>query len=118
MRTALIVSMGLFIGVLPVSAGQASVNPQATSRLGALRPAQRANPNPYAKLFDAREALKQAVRAEAQKLEPKSKIVCGMTIIEADPYFDQRMKVTAPKDGNVRYVIRAVDPAVCNSQSK
>ena len=116
MRTALIVSMGLFIGVLPVSAGQASVNPQATSRLGALRPAQRANP--YAKLFEAREALKQAVRSEAQKFEPKSKVVCGMTIIEADPYFDQKMKVTPPKDGNVRYVIRAVDPAVCNSQSK
>ena len=115
MRTALIVSMGLFIGVLPVSAGQASVNPQATSRLGALRP-QKANP--YAKLFDAREALKQAVRSEAQKLEPKSKVVCGMTIIEADPYFDQKMKVTPPKAGNVRYVIRAVDPAVCNSQSK
>jgi hypothetical protein len=108
--------MGLVIGVLPVSAGQASVNPQATSRLGALRPAQKANP--YAKLFDAREAPKQAVRSEAQKLEPKSKIVCGMTIIEADPYFDQRMKVTPPKDGNVRYTIRAVDPAVCNSQSK
>jgi hypothetical protein len=116
MRTALIVSMGLFIGVLPVSAGQASVNPQATSRLGALRPAPKANP--YAKLFDARDALKQAVRSEAQKLEPKSTIVCGMTIIEADPYFDQKMKVTLPKDGNVRYVIRAVDPAVCNSQSK
>ena len=116
MRTALIVSMGLFIGVLPVSAGQASVNPQATSRLGALRPAQKENP--YAKLFDAREALMQAVRSEAQKLEPKSKIVCGMTIIEADPYFDQKMKVAPPKDGNVRYVIRAIDPAVCNSQSK
>jgi len=116
MRTALIVSMGLFIGVLPVSARQASVNPQATSRLGALRPAQKANP--YTKLFDAREALKQAVRSEAQKLEPKSKVVCGMTIIEADPYFDQKMKVTPPKAGNVRYVIRAVDPAVCSSQSK
>ena len=48
----------------------------------------------------------------------KPKVVCGMTIIEADPYFDQKMKVTPPKAGNVRYVIRAVDPAVCNSQSK
>ena len=116
MRTALIVSMGLFIGVLPVSAGQASVNPQATSRLGALRPAQKANP--YAELFDAREALKQAVRSEAQKLEPKSKIVCGMTIIEADPYFDQKMKVTPPKDANLRYTIRAFNPPVCNSSRK
>jgi len=41
-----------------------------------------------------------------------------MTIIEADPYFDQKMKVTLPKDGNVRYVIRAVDPAACNASRK
>jgi len=111
MRTALIVSMGLFIGVLPVSARQASVNPQATSRLGALRPAQKANP--YAKLFDAREALKQAVRSEAQKLEPKSKVVCGMTIIEADPFFDQKMRIAPDRDANVKYTIRAADPPIC-----
>ena len=106
--------MGLFIGVLPFPRQAWSTRKPRPHRRAA--PAQKANP--YAKLFDAREALKQAVRTEAQKLEPKSKIVCGMTIIEADPYFDQKMKVTPPKDGNVRYTIRAIDPAVCNSQSK
>jgi hypothetical protein len=116
MRTALLVSLALFLGALPVAADQATANPQATARLGALRPGR--SPSPYAKLFDAREALKQAVQNEVQKSQSQSKIVCGMTIIEADPYFDQKMKVTPPKDGNVRYVTRAVDPAVCNSQSK
>ena len=116
MRSALLLSIGLFLGAIPVSAGQASVNPQATARLGALRPTQSANP--YAKLFEAREALEQAVQSEAQKHESKKEIVCGMTIIEADPYFDQKMKVTPPKDANVRYTIRAVDPAVCNTSRK
>ena len=41
-----------------------------------------------------------------------------MTIIEADPYFDQKMKVTPPKDDHVRYTIRAVDPTVCNASRK
>ena len=115
MRTALLFSIGLFLGAIPLSADQASVNTQAPA-LGGLRPAR--SSNPYAKLFEARAALKQAVQNEAQKLESKSKIVCGMTIIEADPYFDQKMKVTLPKDDNVRYTIRAVDPVVCSSQSK
>jgi len=112
MRTAFLFSIGLFLGALPVSADQVPVNPPARTLLGALR-AQ--SSNPYSKLFDAREALKQAVQNEAQKSGAKSKIVCGMTIIEADPYFDEKMKVTPPKDDQVRYTIRAVDPAVCNS---
>ncbi len=116
MRIALLVSMGLFVGTLPVSADQTKVNPQATARLGALRAAQAANP--YARLFGAREALTQAVQSEAQKLDSKSTIVCGMTVIEADPYFDQKMKITPPKDDNVRYTIRAFNPPVCNSSRK
>ena len=116
MRTAFLFSIGLFLGALPVSADQAPVNPQATALLGALRHAQ--SSNPYARLFEAREALTQAVQSESQKNESKTKLVCGMTIIEADPYFDQKMKVTPPKDDNVRYTIRAVDPAVCNPSRK
>jgi hypothetical protein len=116
MRTALLFSIGLFLGALPVSADQASVNPPATARLGALRPAP--SSNPYATLFDAREALNPAVQSPAQKLESKSKIVCGMTIIEADPYFDQKMQVTPPKGDEVRYTIRAFDPPVCNASRK
>ena len=116
MRIALLVSVGLLLGALPVSADQTKVNPQATARLGALRPAPAATP--YARLFGAREALTQAVQSEAQNSGSKSKIVCGMTMIEADPYFDQKMKVTPPKNDSVRYTIRAVDPAVCNASRK
>jgi hypothetical protein len=56
--------------------------------------------------------LKQAQQQVAQAA-PKRKNVCGMTIIEADPFFDQKMKVSPPKDPNVRYTIRAVEPSIC-----
>ena len=113
------VSIGLFLRrARPFPRTRLAVNPQAHRATSAhCGPPQ--SSNPYAKLFDARTALKQAVAAsEAQETASKSTIVCGMTIIEADPYFDPKMTVTPPKDDNVRYTIRAVDPSVCNSSRK
>ena len=115
MRKALMIATALLAVALPVAADQGRAAPQTTAQLGALRNAQRSNPNPYLKLFDARAALEQAVQQEAQKAAaPKKQIVCGMTIIEAPPFHDAKMGVTPPKD-DTRYVIRAIDPRVCNS---
>jgi hypothetical protein len=111
MRHVLFISLTLLAGAMPVSADQPTNAPPSTARFGAQRPQA---PNPYAKLFEVREALKQAQQAAGVKVVPKKKVVCGMTIIEADPLFDQKMKVTPPKDPNVRYTIRAVDPPICN----
>jgi len=108
MRYALFVALTLLAVAIPAHADQPAA-PQSTARFGALRAAQR---NPYARLFEVRDALKQAQRQVAQSA-PRKTIVCGMTIIEADPFFDQRMKVTPPKDPNVRYTIRAVEPSIC-----
>ena len=112
MRNALFISLTLLAG--PVSADQAAPNAVSTAQFGALR--SQAS-NPYSRLFEVRSALKQ-VQSALTKQAPKRTIVCGMTIIEADPSFDQKMKVTPPKDANVRYTIRAVDPPVCNPASK
>jgi hypothetical protein len=114
MRNAPFISLMLFAAAIPVKADQPTVTAQSTAQFGALRPAQK---NPYAKLFEARDALKQALQQVAQDA-PKSKTVCGMTIIEADPLFDAKMRVTPPKDANLRYTIRAVDPPVCNPARK
>ena len=97
----------------PVYADQPA-NPQTSAQFGVLRRAQQANP--YSKLFEVREALTEA-RQPAMGA-PRKKIVCGMTIIEADPFFDQKMKVTPPKDPNLRYMIRAVPPPVCASDDR
>ena len=107
MRT-LFISLTLLGCAVSANADQLTAAPQPTARFGTLRSPQH---NPYAKLFEAREALEQAQQQAAQA--PKRKSVCGMTIIEADPFFDQKMKVSPPKDPNVRYPIRAVEPSIC-----
>ena len=110
MLNALFISITLLAGAVPVFADQAP-NPSRAAPFGTLRPQAS---NPYSRLFEVREALKQA-QQQAMQGAPKKTIVCGMTIIEADPFFDQKMKVTPPKDPNVRYTIRAVPPPVCAS---
>ena len=110
MRHALFISLTLLAGAVPVNADQPTATPPSTARFGAQRPSPN---NPYATLFEARENLKQALQQQVAQAAPKKKILCGTTIIEADPFFDQKMKVTPPKDPNVRYTIRAVDPPIC-----
>lgn len=114
MRNARLVLAILLAVAGPATADQTALNPQSTARLGALRPVQSANP--YSKLFEARGALAQAVQQELTKAAPKRRIVCGMTIIEADPSIDPKMAVTAPTDEKLRYTMRAVEPPMCWSR--
>jgi hypothetical protein len=116
-HTILIASMTLLTGAIPLSADQQAVASSANAQLGALRNAQTSSP--YSKLFEVRSALTQAVQQEAQQAAqaagaPKTRVVCGMTIIEVGPELDPKMAVSPPKDDNVRYTIRAIDPPVCN----
>jgi len=110
MRHALFISLTLVAGAIPISADQPAAAPPFAARFGAQRPAQL---SPYAKLFEVREALKQAQQAAGTQAAPKKQIVCGMTIIEADPFFDQKMRIAPDRDANVKYTIRAVDPPIC-----
>jgi hypothetical protein len=110
MRNVLLISITLLGLAIPVSADQAPVSPNSTARFGAQRPPQS---SPYARLFEVREALKSAQQAAGVKPASK-KTVCGMTMIEVDPAFDPKMKVTPRKDPNLRHTIRAIDPPICN----
>jgi hypothetical protein len=108
MRHAVIVVLMLFVSV-PVFGDQSLKDPAATARFGALR-AKKPN-DPYAVLFRAQEPLK-TVDAALQPV-PKSTIVCGMTVIPADPKIDPKMAI-APKQDNVEHKIRAIKPPICN----
>ena len=99
----------LAVSVVSLSAEQARVSPEANARLGALRKAEQGNP--YGRLFQAQQMLKQAV---ADKEAARPKVVCGMLIVPADPTLDPRMRVTPPQDPTVEYRIRTLDPPVCN----
>jgi hypothetical protein len=109
-RNAVLISAILLGMAIPVAADQTAGSPQANARFGALRPAQGANP--YEKLFQSREALKQAV-GQQTKAAPKTRIVCGMMIVEADPTLDPKMLVTPPQDPRLSYAIRVFEPPVC-----
>jgi hypothetical protein len=46
------------------------------------------------------------------RLAPKPTVVCGMTLIPADPNVDPGIRREVPEDGS-RFSIRSVDPTIC-----
>ena len=78
-------------------------------------PAWAQRSNPYAKLFDTRQALQQALQDKSASLTPapKRRVVCGMTVIEVGPEVDPKMAITPPKDPKTRYTMRGVEPPIC-----
>ena len=91
---------------VPALANQAEVTPRASRVFGALRPQS----DPYRKLF---EPQKNNIEKPIDTPVSKPKVVCGMTIVPADPKNDLSM-VLQPKADGVDYKIRAIDPPVCN----
>lgn len=76
---------------------------------------------PPTKLFDQKKpALKPYVvdwgarPSTDQPVPPKSTVVCGMTLVPADPKVDPKMRKAAP-DAGVTFTLRAVPPAICRA---
>jgi hypothetical protein len=45
----------------------------------------------------------------------KTTVVCGMTLVAADPKVDPGMRVTVPSSG-VTYTLRSVPPEICKAR--
>jgi hypothetical protein len=73
-------------------------------------------PNPYSDLFQPAPLVKPGERTQATPPSTeKPKMVCGMTVIPADPSIDPRFKFMIPApDRPTKFTIRAIDPAICN----
>jgi hypothetical protein len=69
--------------------------------------------NPYRGLF-APQPLMQAITPAAPKEQAKRTVVCGMTIIPADPTIDPKMRLVPKKDAGIDYKLRVIDPPICN----
>ena len=99
-----------------ISARHASLafsTPRPAGTFGAAR--QKAPAGAYSNLFKAQDLLKTALEQQRPAAEKaKRRVVCGMTIIEADPATDPRMVAEAPKSSGIEYKIRAMDPPICN----
>jgi len=92
----------------PVFADQSVPAQRNAAGFGALRPAQA---DPYRKLFVPHKAVPQP--GIANQLAARPNVVCGMTIVPADPKNDPSM-VLQPKADGIEYKIRAIDPPICN----
>jgi hypothetical protein len=44
---------------------------------------------------------------------PQSRIVCGMTVIQADPQVDPKMVIRAPENGPDQKIVR-IEPPACH----
>jgi hypothetical protein len=54
-------------------------------------------------------------RPQADAAQPaKPSVVCGMTVIPADPKMDPKMRVT-PLDTRTKYVLKVAEPTVCKT---
>ena len=102
-----IVLLVLLTAASPAIADQSSASkPHPNLRFGALRTSQ----DPYKKLFQA-PALQQPP-VKAQMSAAKRRVVCGMTVIPANPSADPKMAIPRKSDG-IDYAIRVIDPPNC-----
>lgn len=72
--------------------------------------------NPYSGLFQPAPLVKPTERTPATQplTTAKPKVVCGTTVITADPSIDPKFKFMIPgPDRPTRFTIRAIDPAIC-----
>lgn len=82
--------------------------------------AQRPPIDPYKKLFQQpsleKAALQQQVQEvlrQAQARQQRPRVVCGMTLLPADPVIDPKMAIEPPSRDGVRHTIRAIEPPAC-----
>jgi hypothetical protein len=74
----------------------------------------RPSTEPYKKLFQQpgleQDALKQRLREALRQAEAKQgpRVVCGMTLIPANPGIDPKMAIEPPARDDVRYTLRAI----------
>ena len=81
--------------------------------------AQQSRETPYQKLFrqpsleqTARQQNVQDALRQAEARSQRPRVVCGMTLLPANPAIDPKMAVE-PRRDDTRYTIRAIEPPVC-----
>lgn len=81
---------------------------------GGLSPGAPARANPYSRLFPVpgAEPGGRPTPTERRAPTPEPKVVCGMTLIPANPQIDPGIAVAPPRN-SPRFTIRAIEPSVC-----
>lgn len=117
-RTVITASIGLWTIAIVAGFASATLSAQSPSLQRSPR-SQESRANPYGKLFepniprssgDPRSPVSSPPATEAGS----PKVVCGMTLIPADPAIDPGIAVELPNT-SMRFTIRAVEPPTCRS---
>jgi hypothetical protein len=126
MRTVLGVTI-VAIGLLPALVAAQQPDPAVPSappiergqlptvELQATDPAAAPQKTPFSRLFMGPSAKAQPHPQGAREVtvRPNStRVVCGMTVIQADPSVDPRIALQVPENGQ-RHAIRRIRPPVC-----
>jgi hypothetical protein len=86
-----------------LTAPQAAKPSESQSRVGRLQ-------------VDARRALRERLQSlgdrEERPVRQQSAVVCGMTLMPADPSMDGAIRHTVPENGPA-FAIRRVQPSIC-----
>ena len=80
---------------------------------GAFTPPPRQSGQLFVQMNEAREELKRRLQARGAVGQPT--VVCGMTVIPANPAVDPKSIKKAPDDK--KYTMRTVPPGICTQES-
>ena len=102
-------SWGIGILVTAIFTGSVFASPASTAQSG-----WRRKSNPYSDLFQPSPLVKPSEHTQVTQpsASAKPKVVCGMTVIPADPGIDPKFIVPLP-DRPTRYTMRLIEPPIC-----
>lgn len=86
-----------------------SASPAPTAQSGWQRKS-----NPYSGLFQPFTPVKPNERTQATppSTPAKPRVVCGMTVIPADPSIDPKFTIPPP-DRSTKFTMRLIEPPIC-----
>jgi len=114
MRTviAFVVVAVIWLGAIPSARAQGNLIPKSG---GAFTPPARQSGQLFTQMNKAREELQRRLQARAPVGPPT--VVCGMTVIPADPTVDPKSIKKIPEDKKYRFTMRSVPPGICTQDS-
>ncbi len=69
--------------------------------------------DPYRQLFQPEDKKTPPSAPSPSVDRPQPRVVCGMTIVPADPTIDPKIAVKPRPDDTTRYAIRGITPPIC-----
>lgn len=113
MRTALVVA-SVVLTMVPLAAAPPAETARGIGTYGSFFAPTAKNAIGGPLTVQAKPVFPAVPRAPSTQSSSKRAIVCGMTLLPANPKVDPAMKVAPPKDR--RFTMREVEPTICRGR--